>query len=150
MRKPTPETETMKISEVKSHLSSLVNEVYRKEKRIIIEKSGIPVAAVVSMDELERLDRMQRDWDERFATIDHVREAFKDVPPEEIERNLSALVSEMRTHDEIVAERMRVINAMREAFKDVPPEEIERETAKAVAEVRAEVKAERAAIAKSA
>lgn len=136
MPNPTPETETLKTSEVKSHLSSLVNEVYRNEKRIIIEKSGIPVAAIVSMDELKNVGRL--------------REAFKDVPPEEIERGISALAREARTHDEIVSERMRVINALREAFKNVPPEEIERETAKAVAEVRAEMKAERAAVAKSA
>ena len=106
MRKPTPETETMKISEVKSHLSSLVNEVYRHKKRVIIEKSGIPVAAVVSMDELERLDRMQRDWDERFAAIDHMREAFKDVPPEEIERETAKAVAEVRA--EMKAERAAI------------------------------------------
>jgi len=41
-------TQIMKISDVKNLLSSLVNEVYRKENRLLIEESGILVAAIIS------------------------------------------------------------------------------------------------------
>ena len=61
MREPEPLTQTMKISDVKNTLSSLVNKVYRKETRILIEKSGIPVAALVSADDLSRLQQLDRD-----------------------------------------------------------------------------------------
>lgn len=37
-------TRTMKISEVKNTPSSLVNKVYREEIRVLVEKSGLPVA----------------------------------------------------------------------------------------------------------
>lgn len=40
MSRPIVETKTMKISNVKAQLSSLVNEVYREERRILIEKAG--------------------------------------------------------------------------------------------------------------
>jgi prevent-host-death family protein len=52
---------TMKISEVKQQLNRLVNQVYRRETRIMVEKSGIPVAGIVSAEDLERLDRLDRE-----------------------------------------------------------------------------------------
>ncbi len=55
-------------------------------------KSGIPVAALVSMDDLERLDRLDREREERFKIIDKVREAFRGVPEEEIQRETNRIL----------------------------------------------------------
>ena len=110
MSKRAAETQTMKISDVKATLSKLVNEVYRGEKRVLIEKAGIPVAALISIQDLERLTRIDEEDREAWATLE----------------------------------------AMRAPFRGVPSEEIEREAAKAIAEVRAERRAARAAVAKSA
>jgi prevent-host-death family protein len=99
-----PVTRTMKISDVKAKLSSHVNDVYRKEKRVLVEKAGIPVAALVSIEDLERLvqmDEARAERDQRFAVIDQMREAFEDVPPEEIERDVVALIREMREANEV-------------------------------------------------
>jgi prevent-host-death family protein len=96
MREHEPMTQTMKISDVKNTLSSLVNRVYRKETRVLVEKSGIPVAAIISADDLTRFAQLERERDERFAVIDRMREAFKDVPPEEIEREAERSVAEAR------------------------------------------------------
>ena len=52
MGEQVPMTQKMKISDVKNQLSSLVNEVYRKETRVLVEKAGIPVAALVSAGDL--------------------------------------------------------------------------------------------------
>ncbi len=41
----------MKISNVKNRLSRAVNQVYRKKTRVLIEKSGIPDAAILSVDD---------------------------------------------------------------------------------------------------
>jgi len=51
----------MKISEVKQQFNRLVNQVYRRETRVMVEKSGIPVAGIVSAEDLERLDRLDRE-----------------------------------------------------------------------------------------
>jgi prevent-host-death family protein len=96
MREQEPMTQTMKISEVKNTLSSLVNKVYRKETRVLVEKSGIPVAAIISADDLKRFAQLERERDERFAVIDRMREAFADVPPEEIEREADRSVAAAR------------------------------------------------------
>ncbi len=96
MREQAPTTQTMKISDVKNTLSSLVNRVYRKESRVLVEKSGIPVAAIISADDLARFVQLEREREERFAVIDRMREAFKDIPPEELEREAERSVAEAR------------------------------------------------------
>lgn len=97
---PMTQTMNLKISDVKSQLSRLVDAVSDQETRVVIEKAGIPVAALVSVADLERLARFEREREERFAVIDRMREAFKDVPSEEIERNVVAIIREMREADE--------------------------------------------------
>lgn len=99
MREQPPMTETMRISQVKTQLSSLVNRVYRQETRVLVEKSGIPVAALVSAADLERLDRLDRERAERFKALDEMRAAFKDAPLEEIERETDRITAEIRTED---------------------------------------------------
>jgi prevent-host-death family protein len=105
MREQEPMTQTMKISDVKNTLSSLVNKVYRKETRVLVEKSGIPVAAIISADDLTRFSQLEREQEERFAVIDRVREAFKDVPAEEIEAETDRIIARNRaTHRAAVDE----------------------------------------------
>jgi prevent-host-death family protein len=101
-----PTTQTMKISTVRAELNSLVNQVYRKETRVVVEKSGIPVAALVSTDDLERLDQLDRERAARFAILDEFRAAFKDVPPEELELEAERALAEVRA--EMRAERAQV------------------------------------------
>jgi prevent-host-death family protein len=96
MREQHPMTQTMKISEVRSQLNTLVNRVYRKETRVVVEKSGIPVAGLVSADDLRRLDQLDREREQRFAVLDDMREAFAGVPEEEIERETDRITAEIR------------------------------------------------------
>jgi prevent-host-death family protein len=99
-----PITETMKISDVRSNLNTLVNEVYRHEKRVIVEKSGIPVAAVVSLEDVRQLDRLQKNREQMAKSIEEMRAAFAGVPPEEIEQMADQTVAEARA--ELRAERL--------------------------------------------
>jgi prevent-host-death family protein len=96
----------MRISDVKQKLNSLVNRVYRQETRVLVEKSGIPVAAIVSADDLRRLERLDEERAERFKVIDEMRAAFSDVPAEEIEQEAARSLAEVRT--ERVAEQDQV------------------------------------------
>ncbi len=101
-----PTTETMKISEVRADLNRLVNRVYRQETRVIVEKSGIPVAGIVSADDLDRLAKLDQENQELWSVVDELREAFKDVPPEELEREAKRTLAEVRA--ELRAERERI------------------------------------------
>lgn len=96
MRSRPPCTETMKISEVKQQLNSLVNRVYREETRILVEKSGIPVAGLVSVEDLRRLDQLDREWEEGTRAIERFSRAFADVPTDEAEAEVARIIAELR------------------------------------------------------
>jgi prevent-host-death family protein len=91
-----PITQTIAASEARQHFSQLLNRVFRREMRVVIEKSGIPVAAIVSADDLQLLRHYEEQRREDFAVLDRMRESFKDVPPEEIEREVARAVAEVR------------------------------------------------------
>jgi prevent-host-death family protein len=109
MREQEPMTQTMKISDVKNTLSSLVNKVYRKETRVLVEKAGIPVAALVSAEDLKQLARLDAERAERRRVVAAMRGPFRGVSPEEIEqetpRAVSEVQAEMRQEREAAAAR---------------------------------------------
>jgi prevent-host-death family protein len=103
MSERTPDTETLSIAELGGDLRSLVGNVSQQQVRVIVEENGAPVAALVSIDDLRRWMRFERDREERFAVIDRMREAFADIPAEEIEEEVSRAVAEVR--EEMATER---------------------------------------------
>src|SRR5947209_3854896 len=107
MREQQPMNQTMKISDVRGQFNNLVNQVYRKEARVVVEKAGIPVAAIVSTDDLKRLNQFDRERAARFAVLDELRAPFKDVPAEEIEQEVDRALNEVRA--EARAERERAV-----------------------------------------
>lgn len=96
MREREPMTQTMKASEARQQFSQLLNQVFRGETRVVVEKSGIPVAAIISAQDLERLARFEAQREKDFAVIDEIRAAFKDVPDEELEREVARAVTDAR------------------------------------------------------
>jgi prevent-host-death family protein len=96
MQEPEPMTKTMKASEARQQFSQLLNEVFRMESRVLVEKSGIPVAAIISAEDFKRLARLEAERNRDFAILDEMREAFEDIPPEEIEREVSRALSQVR------------------------------------------------------
>lgn len=45
------------ITEVRNHLGSMLNRVFRGEEHVVIEKLGMPVAAVISMKDYDEYRR---------------------------------------------------------------------------------------------
>lgn len=96
MRKTTPATETLNVSEARKRWSELVNRVAGREKRILIEKSGAPVAAVVSAEDLRRLEELDAQRDRDLAVLREIGRSFQDVPVDELEREVAAALAEVR------------------------------------------------------
>ena len=144
MSAENPQTRTMPIAEVKRTLSRLVDEVQRGQARILIEKSGVPAAALVSDADLSRLEQIDQLRAERTQILEDMREPFRGVSAEEIEREATKAIAEVRAEvtmegnaangnrDELFA----IIDEMREAFKEIPPEEIERNAVAIVRQLR--------------
>jgi prevent-host-death family protein len=87
---------TMKASAARQQFSQLLNEVFREESRVVVEKSGIPVAAIIPAKDLVLLARLEQERAEQFKILDERGEAFKDVPPEEIEREVKRAITQVR------------------------------------------------------
>ena len=92
-------TQVMKASEVRAQWSQLLNKVFRNQTRVVVEKSGIPVAAVISAEDLQRFTQMEEQREKRFKALDKMREAFKDVPSEKIDREVKRAISQVRAEN---------------------------------------------------
>ncbi|HEU0113493.1 MAG TPA: type II toxin-antitoxin system prevent-host-death family antitoxin [Thermomicrobiales bacterium] len=95
-RSPAPTETTMKLTDTKQQLSQVVNRVARGETRVVVEKSGLPVAAIISAAEYRRFVAEEAQREARFETIGRISDAFADVPVEELERQVERALSEAR------------------------------------------------------
>ncbi len=98
MPEPTPLETTMKLSDTKQQLSQVVNRVARGEARIVVEKSGLPVAAIISAAEYRRFKQQEQEAGRRslHEAFGRISDAFKDVPDEELARELAKAQVEAR------------------------------------------------------
>ncbi len=96
-------TQVMKASDVRQQWSQLLNKVFRGETQIVVEKSGIPVAAVISAEDLERFKLLEQQRQDRFKALDKIREAFRDVSPDELEKQVNKALVEVRLEKQLKA-----------------------------------------------
>jgi prevent-host-death family protein len=79
VQEPEPMTKTIKASVARQQFSKVLNEVFRGESRVVVEKSGIPVAAIISASDFKRLARLEAERNRDFAILDEMREAFAEL-----------------------------------------------------------------------
>jgi len=96
VREQQPMTQTIQASQVRQRFSQLLNQVFRKEWRVLVEKSGVPVAAIVSADDLVRLTQFDEERAVRGRLFDRMRAAFDDVPECQIERDVAYIIEQER------------------------------------------------------
>ncbi len=90
-------TQVMKASDVRKEWSQLLNSVFKSQTRVVVEKSGIPVAAVISAADLERLTKLEEQRERNFAILDEIGEKFKNVPTQELEQEVNIALTQVRT-----------------------------------------------------
>lgn len=96
-------TEVIQLADAEEQFARVVAEVSGTQDRFLVESGGVPVAAVISVTELDRLDRFDEAWKDDFAIFGEIGAAFRDVDPEEIERQTAKALAEVRA--EMQAER---------------------------------------------
>ena len=108
-----PMIQRVKSLDARQRWGKLLTLVLRKEARIVVEKNGVPVAAVVSMDDLARLTTLERGTKISDAALSKeeleaalaanraeagkTRTLLARPSPEEIERR-QALLAEIRAN----------------------------------------------------
>lgn len=99
MQKLAIPTQVLKFTEARPRLSELLNAVFRHETRVLIRKGSIPVAAIVSVEDLERLNRWDAEREQAFAVFEEVSAAFADQAPERIEQEVARALAEVRADE---------------------------------------------------
>lgn len=84
-------------ADARQNFSHLIADVRTTEEPVIIEKGGVPVAAVVPLAVLQREQRWADERSERLALLERLRRPFREIPTEEIEREASAAVADVRS-----------------------------------------------------
>ena len=88
--------ETMKLSDAQEQLIQVVEDVIRTHKRVKVEKSGVAVAGIVSVDDLERLEQLDALREAQFEALKKWAEPFNNRDSEEIEEEARKAIAEVR------------------------------------------------------
>jgi prevent-host-death family protein len=97
---PVQTVETMPASQARREWAQLLNRVQRDGAPVLIEKNGVPVAALISPRKLDFLLAEMEKREEAFQAIEALQDAFQaafaDVPDDELERQIEKAVAEAR------------------------------------------------------
>jgi prevent-host-death family protein len=74
----------------------LLNEVNEQRTRVVVERDGKVVAALISEADLERLEALDRRAAEGWRTIEEIWARNADIDPDEAERDIAEAIAEMR------------------------------------------------------
>jgi prevent-host-death family protein len=95
-----PVEKIMNVTDTKQQFSRVINEVARGETYVTVEKSGAPVAAIISRQELQEYQRLkekdQEARDQLHEALTEFSRRFDDVSDEELEGVLAEARREYR------------------------------------------------------
>ena len=102
----SPET-VMSVTDTKQHFSSVVNRVARDGERVIVEKSGLPAAVIIPVEEYQRFkasEDQKRETRKRFfERLARLGDAFEGISDEDLEQEVRRAQAEVE--DEMAGER---------------------------------------------
>ena len=91
-----PPARTIDVNDVQHALPEMLPSISRKNERVVIEKDGVAVAAIVSAYDLRQLARLDAERDEHFKVFERIAAAFAHEDPEESERLAALALAEAR------------------------------------------------------
>lgn len=95
-----PVETVMSVTDTKQQFSSVVNRVAREGERIIVEKSGLPAAVIIPVEEYERLkvseDKKREARERFFERLARLGDAFEGVSDEELESEIRRAQAEVK------------------------------------------------------
>lgn len=85
---------TITAMEARKGFGEMLNSVALKDDKYIIERAGKPIAAVVSISELQRMEESEEEARKRyFAWQDEMRKKFKGLKGKEVNKLVDDAVS---------------------------------------------------------
>jgi prevent-host-death family protein len=102
-----PVETVMSVTDTKQQFSNVVNRVARDGERVIVEKSGLPAAVIIPIDDYQRFreaeDRKREAREQFFERLARLGDAFEGVPDEVLELEIRRAQAEVK--DEMSRER---------------------------------------------
>ena len=86
-------TKTIPALEARTQLGQIMKDVHGGKVRVLVEKSGVPMVAIISADEFRRVIAER---ESRFEAIDRVRRRLPPVPDVEIEQDVRVALKQGR------------------------------------------------------
>lgn len=84
---------TMSVRDARANFSELLGSVYYTNNPIVVEKKGKTVAVVVSPEQFRQLEKIKA---QGWAVIDGLRARNTDKDPDEVYREVTKIVEEVR------------------------------------------------------
>ena len=96
--------ERIGLERASNELGDLLSSVAATKQRVVIEKDGQAVGALISLADLQRLRAFDQRRELAIARLRRIGDAFKDCDPDEVEREAIKATAEVRA--EMYAERL--------------------------------------------
>jgi prevent-host-death family protein len=77
--------------------NEILGEVEQGRTRVLVQKDGAPVAALVPAADLAYLEGIEEARARRFAVVGRIRDAFSEVPDDQLQQEIERAVAEART-----------------------------------------------------
>jgi hypothetical protein len=103
MRDPEPVTQTLPAAAVREQWDQLLGKVAGGESRVLVERDGKPVAALISAADLVWLGQLEAQRADRFNILDRIGAAFEDVPLDELEEQVARALETIRQENRDLA-----------------------------------------------
>lgn len=87
-------TTRMSAAEARNKFSDVMNRAYYQGEPTIVERQGKPVVAIINAEQFEQFQQQQKQ--ELFQAIREIQERNKDADPEEVYRDVTEAVEEVR------------------------------------------------------
>lgn len=106
----------MSVSDARKRFAETLNRVRETDARIVVEKSGIPVAAVVPLSVLHDAEEREQRRQDAISALRQAQAGFADVSEEEAEREIAKALDEIKQEQRLAR---RVVSALVHAEPDV-------------------------------
>ena len=90
------EFKTIPALEARTHLGEIMKRSFKNGERFLVEKSGIPMIAIINAREYEEYVRIMEERQQRFKVVDVIQGKIPDTSSEEIEKDIHEAIQTVR------------------------------------------------------
>ena len=91
-----PATETMDVNQVKDNFNQVLSQVSDRQTRVLVRERDKALAGIVPVEDLQRLDQLDAEWDDDWRVIGEIQERNRDKTEEEVATDVAEAIAAVR------------------------------------------------------